>query len=111
VETQKIEAVTLHEVNTLAQCDCGAVVWCYIDGYRVKPPVVRRAKDKPQESSNMDSLEKHSDSTLQGSKRHAPRTRRTCVCGRTFLAKRKDARLCSDACRSRASRQSTGSLT
>jgi hypothetical protein len=26
------------------QCDCGAVVWCYLDGYRVKPPVVKRTR-------------------------------------------------------------------
>lgn len=39
--------------------------------------------------------------------RQSPRTRRTCQCGRTFLAKRADAQWCSQACRSRASRSRT----
>ncbi|HKT87951.1 MAG TPA: hypothetical protein VJQ59_05920 [Candidatus Sulfotelmatobacter sp.] len=41
-------------------------------------------------------------------RRKSPRTRRTCQCGRTFLAKRADARWCSQACRSRASRSKNG---
>lgn len=42
------------------------------------------------------------------SPRKSPRTKRTCHCGRTFLARRKDAIFCSQACRSRSSRQSNG---
>jgi hypothetical protein len=32
----------------MKECDCGtkdeALVWCYIHGYKVKPPVVKRAR-------------------------------------------------------------------
>ena len=32
------------------ECDCGtkneALVWCYIHGYKIKPPVVKRARAK-----------------------------------------------------------------
>jgi hypothetical protein len=27
-----------------AVCDCGAAVWCYLCGYKVKPPSIERAK-------------------------------------------------------------------
>ena len=70
-------------------CGCGTkdevLIWCWIHGYLTKPPTV------------------HRDSSKRKCK--PLRTRKTCVCGRTFLAKRSDARFCGQSCRRRAAKR------
>jgi hypothetical protein len=90
-EINEVDRPNLPTQPRLAQCDCGtpdaALFWCYVHGYLIKPPVVHRKKSD-------------ADLTL---KRTSPRSRIVCECGRSFLAKRSDAKYCSQSCRRRAS--------
>jgi len=82
------------DINGLNQNDQDRIreigLWMWMDEIVAKPRPVKRAQSAPVDA-NRESL----------------RTRRTCQCGRTFLAKRADAQWCSQACRSRASRSRT----
>src|SRR5882762_9810691 len=61
------------------------------------------------EQSSECSTSETTPSELTSPKSKPARTRRPCaVCGKTFLAKRADARLCSVKCRHRASRYGSG---